>query len=37
MKKKDPGALQEGTRLIMETIARQLPPAFRGVYAYVIV
>lgn len=35
MKKKDPGALQEGTRLIMETLARQLPPEFRGFYAYV--
>ena len=28
-------ALQEGTRLIMETLARQLPPAYRGVYSYV--
>jgi 1-acyl-sn-glycerol-3-phosphate acyltransferase len=28
-------ALQEGTRLIMEALARQLPPAYRGVYAYV--
>ncbi len=28
-------ALQEGTRLIMETLARQLPPEYRGVYAYV--
>lgn len=27
--------LQEGTRLIMETLARQLPPAYRGVYGYV--
>ncbi len=34
-KKKDPGALQEGTRVIMESLARQLPPEFRGVYAYV--
>ena len=28
-------ALQEGTRCIMETLARQLPPEYRGVYAYV--
>ena len=35
VKKKDPGALQEGTRLIMETLAHQLPPEFRGFYAYV--
>jgi len=28
-------ALQEGTRIIMETLARQLPPEYRGVYAYV--
>ncbi len=28
-------ALQEGTRLIMETLARQLPPEYRGVYGYV--
>jgi 1-acyl-sn-glycerol-3-phosphate acyltransferase len=28
-------ALQEGTRLIMEVLARQLPPEYRGVYAYV--
>jgi 1-acyl-sn-glycerol-3-phosphate acyltransferase len=28
-------ALREGTRLIMETLARQLPPEYRGVYAYV--
>ena len=28
-------ALQEGTRLIMEALARQLPPEYRGVYAYV--
>lgn len=28
-------ALQEGTRLIMEALARQLPPAYRGVYGYV--
>jgi 1-acyl-sn-glycerol-3-phosphate acyltransferase len=35
MQKKDPGALQEGTRLIMETLAHQLPPEFSGVYAYV--
>ncbi len=26
-------ALQEGTRLIMEALARQLPPEYRGVYA----
>jgi 1-acyl-sn-glycerol-3-phosphate acyltransferase len=35
MQKKDPAALQEGTRLIMETLAHQLPPEFRGFYAYV--
>jgi 1-acyl-sn-glycerol-3-phosphate acyltransferase len=35
IQKKDPGALQEGTRVIMETLSRQLPPEFRGVYAYV--
>ncbi len=28
-------ALREGTRFIMETLARQLPPQYRGVYAYV--
>lgn len=28
-------ALREGTRLIMEVLARQLPPEYRGVYAYV--
>jgi 1-acyl-sn-glycerol-3-phosphate acyltransferase len=27
--------LREGTRLIMEALARQLPPEYRGVYAYV--
>jgi 1-acyl-sn-glycerol-3-phosphate acyltransferase len=27
--------LREGTRLIMETLARQLPPEYRGVYSYV--
>jgi 1-acyl-sn-glycerol-3-phosphate acyltransferase len=27
--------LREGTRLIMEALARQLPPAYRGVYAYI--
>jgi 1-acyl-sn-glycerol-3-phosphate acyltransferase len=27
--------LQEGTRLIMETLACQLPPEYRGVYSYV--
>ncbi len=32
---RDRDALQEGTRLIMESLARQLPPAYRGVYAYV--
>jgi 1-acyl-sn-glycerol-3-phosphate acyltransferase len=26
--------LREGTRLIMESLARQLPPEYRGVYAY---
>jgi 1-acyl-sn-glycerol-3-phosphate acyltransferase len=35
MQKKDPGALQNGTRMIMETLARQLPPEFRGFYSYV--
>jgi len=28
-------ALWEGTRLIMEALARQLQPEYRGVYAYV--
>ncbi len=28
-------AIREGTRLIMETLARQLPPEYRGVYSYV--
>jgi 1-acyl-sn-glycerol-3-phosphate acyltransferase len=28
-------ALRDGTRLIMETLARQLPPEYRGVYGYV--
>lgn len=28
-------ALREGTRLIMETLARQLPPEYRGIYSYV--
>lgn len=28
-------ALREGTRLIMEALARQLPPEYRGVYGYV--
>jgi len=27
--------LREGTRLIMERLARQLPPEYRGVYSYV--
>ncbi len=27
-------ALREGTRLIMEALARQLPPEYRGVYGY---
>jgi 1-acyl-sn-glycerol-3-phosphate acyltransferase len=27
--------LREGTRLIMETLARQLPPQYRGAYSYV--
>jgi 1-acyl-sn-glycerol-3-phosphate acyltransferase len=35
IQKKDPGALQEGTRLIMESLACQLPPEYRGIYAYV--
>lgn len=30
-----PAALAEGTRQIMETLARQLPAKYRGVYAYV--
>ena len=30
MKKKDPAALEQGTRLIMETLARQLPPNSAG-------
>jgi len=30
-----PSALRESTRLIMETLARQLPPEYRGVYSYV--
>jgi len=29
------GALREATRLIMEVLARQLPPEYRGVYSYV--
>jgi 1-acyl-sn-glycerol-3-phosphate acyltransferase len=29
------GALHETTRFIMETLARQLPPEYRGVYSYV--
>ena len=33
--RQDKDALQEGTRLIMETLARQLPPEYRGVYAYI--
>jgi 1-acyl-sn-glycerol-3-phosphate acyltransferase len=28
-------ALEEGTRIIMETLACQLPPKYRGVYGYV--
>jgi 1-acyl-sn-glycerol-3-phosphate acyltransferase len=28
-------ALRDGTRFIMETLARQLPPEYRGVYGYV--
>jgi 1-acyl-sn-glycerol-3-phosphate acyltransferase len=35
IQKKDPDAHKEGTRLIMESLARQLPPEFRGVYYYV--
>jgi hypothetical protein len=35
MKKKDPAAIEQGTRLIMETLARQLPPEFRGFYAFI--
>jgi 1-acyl-sn-glycerol-3-phosphate acyltransferase len=30
-----PERLQNATRLIMETLARQLPPEYRGVYGYV--
>jgi 1-acyl-sn-glycerol-3-phosphate acyltransferase len=33
--RQDQDALREGTRIIMETLARQLPPEFRGVYANV--
>jgi 1-acyl-sn-glycerol-3-phosphate acyltransferase len=29
------GALREATRLIMERLARQLPPEYRGVYSYI--
>ena len=29
------GTLREATRLIMEVLARQLPPEYRGVYSYV--
>jgi len=29
------GTLREATRLIMEALARQLPPGYRGVYSYV--
>jgi 1-acyl-sn-glycerol-3-phosphate acyltransferase len=32
---RSPERLREATRLIMETLARQLPPEYRGVYAYV--
>jgi len=32
---RDRDASEEGTRLIMEALACQLPPAYRGVYAYV--
>ncbi len=35
VQKNDPAALQEATRLIMDTLARQLPPEFRGFYSYV--
>ncbi len=35
VQKKDQDALQMGTRFIMEALARQLPPEFRGEYAYV--
>jgi 1-acyl-sn-glycerol-3-phosphate acyltransferase len=35
LQKQDQDALQEGTRIIMETLACQLPPEFRGVYTYV--
>jgi 1-acyl-sn-glycerol-3-phosphate acyltransferase len=34
-KSRGQNALLEGTRLIMETLARQLPPAYRGVYNYI--
>jgi hypothetical protein len=30
-----PERLQNATRQIMETLARQLPPEYRGVYGYV--
>lgn len=33
LQRQDQDALREGTRIIMETLARQLPPEFRGVYA----
>jgi hypothetical protein len=28
-------SIREGTRLIMETLARQLPAEYRGVYGYI--
>jgi 1-acyl-sn-glycerol-3-phosphate acyltransferase len=35
VQERGPERLREATRLIMETLARQLPPEYRGVYAYV--
>jgi 1-acyl-sn-glycerol-3-phosphate acyltransferase len=35
VQERNPERLREATRLIMETLARQLPPEYRGVYAYV--
>ena len=33
--RRGPRRLEEATRFIMETLARQLPPEYRGVYGYV--
>ncbi len=35
MQKKDYAAVKEGTRTIMESLARQLPLEYRGVYSYI--